>query len=218
MMIRRGVLGLAMLPFATKAWAQGSGQGSARVPADIAFTVLREGREVGTHTVAFRQDGDLLRVRSEVRIAVRLAGFTVFRYAHDTEEAWRGDRLVALDSRLDNNGRPGMCEARAEAGGIRLRGAGGEALLPPVAAPLTWWRSASLVPGVPLFDPRQGIAVSPELRRSTEGALQRVELVGGEGAEIFYDATRRWVGFATTGEDGSRVTYRAPGDGTRTRG
>jgi hypothetical protein len=200
MLVRRAVLGLALAPLvAARAGA---------APADLAFQVMREGREVGTHIVRFGAEGGLLRARSEVRVQVRLAGFTVFRYAHDTEEAWRGERLVALDSRLDNNGRAGACEARAEPGGIRLRGTAGEALLPPVAAPLTWWRAASLRPGVPLFDPRQGRPVSPELRRRPEGGGQRVTLIGGEGAEVLYDGAGRWVGFATTGEDGSPVTYR----------
>jgi hypothetical protein len=149
-------------------------QASGGVPADLAFVVVREGREVGTHTVRFRAEAGLLRARSEVRIVVRLAGIPVFRYSHDTEEAWRGDRLVALDSRLDNNGRPGLCEARAEAAGLRLRGTAGEALLPPIAAPLTWWRAATFAGGVPLFDPRHGLPVSPELRRRPEGAGQRV--------------------------------------------
>lgn len=208
MMLRRGVLGLVLLPgVALGPWAARA-QAPARVPADIAFVVVREGREVGTHTVRFRTEGGLLWARSEVRIVVRLAGIPVFRYSHDTEEAWRGDRLVALDSRLDNNGRPGLCEARAEAAGLRLRGTAGEALLPPVAAPLTWWRAATFAGGVPLFDPRHGQPVSPELRRRADGAGQRVTLVGGEGAEIVFDADWRWVGFATTGEDGSRVAYR----------
>jgi hypothetical protein len=210
MMVRRGVLGLA-LPFCA---AVGPGMARAQapggVPADLAFVVVREGREVGTHTVRFRAEAGLLQARSEVRIVVRLAGIPVFRYSHDTEEAWRGDRLVALDSRLDNNGRPGLCEARAEAGGLRLRGTAGEALLPPIAAPLTWWRAATFLGGVPLFDPRHGLPVSPELRRRPDGAGQRVTLVGGEGAEIVFDADRRWIGFSTTGEDGSRVTYRLP--------
>ena len=214
MMVRRGVLGLALFPGVAmgpgmaSAQAQAQAQVQRGVPADLAFVVMREGREVGTHTVRFRAEAGLLRARSEVRIVVRLAGIPVFRYSHDTEEAWRGDRLVALDSRLDNNGRPGLCEARAEAAGLRLRGTAGEALLPPIAAPLTWWRAATFAGGVPLFDPRHGLPVSPELRRRAEGAGQRVMLVGGEGAEIVFDAEGRWIGFSTTGEDGSRVTYR----------
>lgn len=198
--MRRGVLGLGLASvLTTRAGA---------VPADLAFSVIREGREVGTHTVRFREEAGLLRAVTEVRITVRLAGFVVFRYAHDAEESWRGQRLVALDSRLDRNGRTAACAARAEGDRLRLRGPVGEALLPAAAAPLTWWRAASLVPGVPLFDPREGRPVEPQLDRRAEAGGQRVTLTGGEGAVILYDAAGTWVGFETTGEDGSRVIYR----------
>jgi hypothetical protein len=199
MIPRRALLGVAISPFAPAALA---------APPDLAFKVLREGREVGTHIVRFRDEGGLLRARSEVRIAVTLAGFTVFRYSNDTDEAWRGDRLVALTSRLERNGRAMGCEARAEGGTIRLRGTAGDAVLPANAAPLTWWRAAAFAPGVPLFDPRDGKPVQPELRRRTENGGQRITLIGGEGAEIIYDGGGAWIGFATTGEDGSTVTYR----------
>lgn len=198
--MRRGVLGLGLASaLTTRAGA---------VPADLAFVVIREGREVGTHSVRFREEAGLLRAMTEVRITVRLAGFVVFRYAHDAEENWRGERLVALDSRLDRNGRTAACAARAEGDRLRLRGPVGEALLPAAAAPLTWWRAASLVPGVPLFDPREGRPVEPQLDRRAEAGGQRVTLIGGEGAVILYDAAGTWVGFETTGEDGSRVIYR----------
>lgn len=198
--MRRGVLGLGLASLLAKQ--------AGAAPADVAFVVIREGREVGTHTVRFRDDAGLLRAMSEVRIIVRLAGFVVFRYAHDTEEAWRGNRLVALDSRLERNGRAAASVARAEGDRLRLRGAAGEALLPAAAAPLTWWRAASLAPGVPLFDPREGRPVEPQLERRAEAGGQRVTLSGGEGAAILYDAAGTWVGFETTGEDGSRVIYR----------
>jgi len=197
-MTRRGLLaGLALLP-TTRAFAG---------PADIAFRVMREGAQIGTHAVRFREEGDLLRARTEMRIAVRLAGFTVFRFTQDTEEAWRADRLVALESRADRNGRAGACQARAEAAGLRLRGTAGEALLPPSAAPLTWWRAATLREDVPLFDVREGLPVSPRIERRAEGGGQRIRLIGGEGAEVLYDAAGNWIGFATTGEDGSTVRY-----------
>jgi hypothetical protein len=202
-MLRRPLLGLGLgvglLPLL--------GARALAAPAAIDFKVMREGREVGTHTVRFRDDGDLLRVRTEMRIIVRLAGFTVFRFTQDTEEAWRGERLVGLESRADRNGRPGACQAMAEGNAIRLRGSSGEALLPANAAPLTWWRAATLQTGVPLFDVREGRPVEPRLERRAEAGGQRIRLVGGEGAEVVYDAAGRWVGFATTGEDGSTVTY-----------
>lgn len=200
MIVRRALPGLALLPLLDR--------GARAAPSAIAFKVMRQGTQVGTHTVRFREEGDLLRARTELRIQVRLAGFTVFRFTQDTEEAWRGSRLVSLDSRADRNGRPGTCQAVAEAGGIRLRGTQGEALLPANAAPLTWWRAASLsAPGVPLFDVRDARPVAPELQRMPDRGGQRIRLIGGEGAEVVYDARGGWIGFATTGEDGSAVSY-----------
>ncbi|HZF78003.1 MAG TPA: DUF6134 family protein, partial [Acetobacteraceae bacterium] len=180
----------------------------AAAPADIAFRVVREGAPVGTHTVRFREGANgLLEARSEVRILVRLAGFTVYRYTHDTEEAWRGDRLVALTSRLDRNGRAGFAEARAEGGAILLRGSAGETRLPAEAAPLTWWRAASFAGG-PLFDPRDGGAVRPRIERLPAPAgLRRLLVQAADTAEVVHDSGGRWVGFSTRGEDGSTATY-----------
>lgn len=195
---RRGVLLGSML-----AWAAGA----SAAPAGITFKVLRAGSEVGTHSVRFRDEGAVLVAESAVRIQVRLAGFTVFRYTHDTTERWQDGRLLTLTSRLNRNGTEGFCEARATAAGIALRGTNGETVVPAEAAPLTWWRQASLRPGVPLFDPRRGEPVAPRLELSRADGGTRVRLVGGEGAEILYDASGQWVGFASTGEDGSAVSY-----------
>lgn len=176
-------------------------------PGAIGFRVIRGGSAVGTHVVRFRNEGPVLVAESEVRITVRLAGFVVFRYAHDTQERWQGARLQALTSRLDRNGTAGFCEVRAEGNGLLLRGTAGEARLPVTAAPLTWWRAATLTADLPLFDPRRGEPVAPELRRSAVAGGTQVRLIGGEGAEVLYDAAGTWVGFATTGEDGSAVRY-----------
>ena len=60
---------------------------------------------------------------------------------------------------------------------------------------------------VPLFEVREGRPVEPQLQRSAEGGGQRVRVIGGEGAEVLYDARGNWVGFSTTGDDGSAVRY-----------
>lgn len=193
---RRLLLAAALLPTAARA-----------APSDLGFRILRDGREVGTHQVVFRDQGGLLVVTSTLRIQVRLAGFTVFRFTQDTEEAWRGDRLAALESRSDRNGRTGFCAARGEAAGLRLRGADGEALLPPNAAPLTWWRLASFAEGVPLFEVREGRAVAPRIERLPAPSGRRFRVTAGESSEVLYDAAGAWSGFVTTGEDGSVARY-----------
>jgi hypothetical protein len=200
MLSRRLLFGLALVPaLAPRAGA---------APRDIRFLVQREGSDIGTHTVRFREEGGLLRARTEMRIEVKLLSFTVYRFSQDTEEAWRGERLVGLESRSDRNGTRGFCRAAAEAAGLRLRGTAGEALVAADAVPLTWWREASLAGDVPLFDVREGRVVAPRLVRSPAGGGQRIRVIGGEGAEVLYDAAGNWIGFATTGEDGSAVSYR----------
>ncbi len=194
--MRRAILAAGLWPLAAAAAA-----------ADLAFRVLREGREVGTHRVRFREAGGLLEVTSELRIQVRLAGFTVFRFTQDTEESWRGRLLVALTSRSERNGRTGFCEARETQGGLLLRGAEGETRLPRAACPLTWWRAESLAADVPLFEVREGRAVAPRIERAREGGGLLVRVIGAETNEVRYDAAGTWTGFATTGEDGSRAVY-----------
>lgn len=196
---RRGALALPMACLAATARA---------VPDGLNFRVLREGSPIGTHSVRFREmEGGRIGARSEVRIAVRIAGFTVYRYLHETDEVWAAGRLVGLSSRLDRNGKAGFAEARAEGDALLLQGSAGEARLPAHAAPLTWWRVASFS-GAPLFDPRDGQPVAPRIERLAASPGQtRLRLIGGEGAEITWDAAGTWIGFATTGEDGSAVTY-----------
>jgi hypothetical protein len=199
MVIRRTLLGASLLPLLARR--------AGAAPADIAFRVVREGSVIGTHTVRFREDDAVLRARTEIRVQVKLVGLTVYSFAQDTEEAWRDARLVALQSRSERNGHAGVCQADAEVDGLHLRGTAGQAVLPASACPLTWWRMANLTPGIPLFDVREGLPVAPRLERRAEGGLSRIRVIGGEGAVVTYDARGNWVGFATTGEDGSAVTY-----------
>jgi len=196
-MRRRAALAALLLPTLARA-----------APAGISFTIQRNGADVGTHLVRFRDEGPALLAISEVRITVRLAGFTVFRYENDTTERWVGDALAALDARVARNGRETVCTARRVANGIALRGATGEALLPPDSVPLTWWRAASLATPRPLFDPRRGEAVRSDVMRMRDAYGLKVRVAGTETFEAIYDAAGTWVGLSTQGEDGSTAIYR----------
>ena len=70
-----------------------------------------------------RRAAQELTARTEVDIAVRLAGITVFRLTHRFAETWAGDRLRLATSRYDRNGQ------RLRDGGAsrRQRGAGARA-------------------------------------------------------------------------------------------
>ncbi len=77
------------------------------VPADddvIAFDVIRDGRQLGTHIVRFEREGDTLRVVSDVDLRVGLGPLTLFRYEHDATEYWENNQLVRFESRTLKDG------------------------------------------------------------------------------------------------------------------
>ena len=201
MLGRRHALPLLMLPALPRPAAA-----AAALPAEYRFRVLREGSPIGTHRVSFAQAGNELTARTDVDIAVRLAGFTVFRLTHRFSETWAGDRLRLATSRYDRNGRASEMEARAEGNAVLVRGPDGAQRLPADAAPLTWWEPGRF--NRPLFDNSTGKPLRLQWARAPlPGGGVRWTATGDTEGEGTYAADGAWLGWRTKGEDGSAVTY-----------
>jgi hypothetical protein len=200
MLRRRALPLLAALPLAPRPAA-------AALPAEYRFRVLREGSQIGTHRVSFAGGpGNELTARTEVDIAVRLAGFTVFRLAHRFSETWAGDRLRLAASRYDRNGRVSEMEARAEGNAVLVRGPDGALRLPADAAPLTWWEPGRF--NRPLFDNSTGKPLRVQWARAPlPGGGVRWTGTGDTESEAAYAADGAWLGWRTKAEDGSTVVY-----------
>jgi hypothetical protein len=179
---------------------------AAALPAEYRFRVVREGSQIGTHRVAFASTGDELSARTDVDIAVKLAGITVFRLTHRFSETWAGDRLRSAASRYDRNGRVAEMEARAEGNAILVRGPEGALRLPADAAPLTWWNPGRF--NRPLFDNNTGKPLQVQWSRAPlPGGGVRWIATGDTESEGAYAADGTWLGWRTKGEDGSTVVY-----------
>lgn len=180
----------------------------ASLPAPLRFRILREGREIGTHRVSFTESGGGYVAQTEVDIAVRLAGITVFRFTHRFQESWAGPRLFSVASRQDRNGTVTEMSARAEGGAVLVEGPEGAARLPAEAAPLTWWDVARIEQRRPLFDNARG---KPLTLTWTRAALpnggRRWSCTGDKESAGEWAADGTWIGWSTKGDDGSQVTY-----------
>jgi Family of unknown function (DUF6134) len=180
-------------------------------PAEYRFRVLREGSQIGTHRVSFVPasgggGGQELTARTDVDIAVRLAGITVFRLTHRFAETWAGDRLRLATSRYDRNGRVSEMEARADGDAVLVRGPEGTLRLPAEAAPLTWWNPARF--NRPLFDNSTGKPMRVQWTRAPlPGGGTRWIATGDTDSEGTYAADGTWLGWRTVAEDRSTVTY-----------
>jgi hypothetical protein len=76
------------------------------IPANgvLDFAVMRQGSEIGYHRINFRRDDNRLIVDISVDTRVRILGVTVYRFVHQSQEIWEGERLVALKSETDDDG------------------------------------------------------------------------------------------------------------------
>ncbi len=93
------------------------------LPQDIHFDVHVAGSNVGHHTLTFTPGPgvDEMTVQVDVRIRVRLFFVTVFDYTQQTQEIWRGDRLVRFTSTtLDGDNRDEV-EAVQGADGLMVK-------------------------------------------------------------------------------------------------
>lgn len=196
---RRALPLLLCLPFLPESAA-------AAPPAEYRFRVVREGSQIGTHHVAIAVAGEELTARTDVDIAVKLAGFTVFRLTHRFAETWAGDRLRLATSREDRKGRVTEMEAHAEGNALLVRGPDGAQRLPADAAPLTWWNPGRL--NRPLFDNSTGKPLRVQWARApVPGGGARWTGTGDTDSEGVYAADGTWLGWRTKGEDGSLVVY-----------
>lgn len=185
-----------------------SGPALAIPPGGYRWRIIRDGTPIGTHRVTVT-GGDAARTAAtEVEIAVRLAGFTVYRYAHSFTETWEGPRLVALRSRSDRNGTPGTLTVRRDGDALIAEGGpDGTIRLPGNAAPLSWWDPSVLAR--PLFEASTGRPESTLAREGPPSGPVRWRLTAPPNSESTYDAAGNWTGYATRGADGSTVTYAA---------
>ena len=184
------------------------GVASAIPPGGYRWRILRDGSPIGTHRVMVGGTPEARTATTEVEIAVRLAGFTVFRYTHTFTETWDGTRLVALRSRSDRNGRAGALDVRREGDALIAEGGpDGRVRLPANAAPLSWWDPTVLTR--PLFEVTTGRPEPTLAHEGGPGSAGRWRLNAPPNSEATYDAALNWTGYMTRGDDGSAVTYAA---------
>jgi hypothetical protein len=184
-------------------------------PTDLSFDILRNGSVIGQHTTRFSTVGDHLVATIVIRILVRLVGIPVFRYEHDSREEWAAGRLVALDTRTNDDGDRVSVTARAEGDRLRVDGQAGRLLLAGDAIPTSYWNHA-LIAATTKIDTERGIPidlqVGPPAPDTVEVdgkpmATQRYEVTGKFDMTWWYLPSGEWAKLEFRGKDGTPITY-----------
>jgi len=180
------------------------------------FSVLYKGNRIGAHTVLYSSATGETRVNTEIRLLVKVAFFTVFKFNHRSEETWRAGRLMSLNSETVEHGETLHVEGAATPQGFRVVSKGG----PFVASAATLTSNSLWTPAVleqaTVVDAQHGGVIGVSTRKFADEQI----LIGGRqvratrytfitpylAGSIWYDTENLWV----RGEferDGSKIQY-----------
>ncbi|MFQ5958630.1 MAG: DUF6134 family protein [Alphaproteobacteria bacterium] len=159
-------------------------QGWARVPDGTAleYQVLRRGKEIGRHRVWFRYLDDRLQIETRVRVAVKFAFITVFRFELDGYETWRDGRLIAMRSTTNDNGERHAVRAVANGTTIDVEADGRKWSAPATSVPSSLWHR-DMVNGSPLLSVKLGKPLEVDIE---EVGRETVSARGGEVSATHY--------------------------------
>ncbi len=183
-------------------------------PPPLSFTVLRDGSPIGTHRLAFSRDGERVIVDITIRFEVKLAFITLFRYAHDAQETWEKGRLVAFDSRTNDDGTNFEVKARATEQGLVVESTGGHYTAPLDTVPSSYWH-VDMIRHPRVLDSQSGrmigLVATPtglgEVTAGGRGVPARLFRLSGEiSGELGYDMQDEWVRLSF-GARGSKIDY-----------
>lgn len=181
----------------------------------ITFRVMRGGREIGTHQVTLRRQGDALHAHVEIDLKVRFGFLTVFRYSHRSHEIWRAGRLIQLESWTDDDGTEQRVNARARGDALEVVGPSGRIMVPGDIIPTSYWH-AGLRHARQLLDTQRGRILNVAMTQvpgtqAVSAAGRRVParqftMAGDLRLDIWYSPGGAWVKLAFETR-GAQVTY-----------
>ena len=189
--------------------------GAAVADDSLAFTVVRDGDEIGTHEIEMKSNGDRMEVEIETDVAVKLAFITVYNFEHEGHEVWQGGRLVSYESRTDDDGTDKSLRARAAGEGLAVDGSAVKRTAPASVIPGSLWNRATVTQSK-LMNSLDGSEMAITVNDLGDedvvagGKTLRARhyaLTGDLQREVWYDSAGRLVKVQFSGSDGSDIQY-----------
>ena len=179
-----------------------AGPGTAQEARIWDFRVYLDDSAIGSHRFTLGKRGEESELLSEVRFDVKVLFFTAYRYAHRAAERWRGDCLVSLDARTDDNGRQLAVSRPALEGCVMSFAYWNPQMLRMPRLLNAQTGELETVSITALGD--DNIAV-----RGATVAAKRYRITGPKNPiELWYSASGEWLALDSTVEGGRRLRYR----------
>jgi hypothetical protein len=195
---------------------------SAAVRADqsaetIKFAVVRNGDQIGTHTIDLQRNGKDTLVQISTKVEVKIAFFTAYRFEHNESERWVNGQLMSMTSVTDDNGTVHKVNvaADAKADGLKVEADGKVTQVERDIVPASFWNAAILRQKVAL-NPQDGTVMPITVskvgteRLSVQGRptmATRYSIQTTYTQDVWYDDQGRLLKAQFHGSDGSIIWY-----------
>lgn len=212
------VVSLAFITMA-KSYAIGPAEAISAYGDTATYTIERNGKKIGKHTVSFANDAQGLTVNIVSDIKVRVLKIPVYSFYYESTEQWTDDRLQSIKSTVTEKGKTVTTQYQFNDGTATMTDTEGQQTTGEVNFGSNHWNNG-VVNEQQLFNTLTGRA-----NRVTVSAPQSERLIiGGKEidtthyiysdelqAEVWYDSVGRWVQLLFKGEDGSVIKYISDG-------
>lgn len=94
----------------------------AAAKASRTFRILRDGDDIGTHTLDAVSGPNGFEIDIRIRIAVKVLGITAYRYELDNREVWKDGRIVSVDSTVNDDGTSDRSNIKRKGDGLVVDG------------------------------------------------------------------------------------------------
>jgi hypothetical protein len=205
------ILGLATLPgVAMPAKAEA-------IPTDgrLDFTVYRDGDEVGSSEILFRQSGDQTEVDVVTEIVVTVAFVPVFRFEHEAHEVWKDGHLVSLVSQTNDDGTAHQLEVRESDASLDVVGDGVSSKAEMSIIPASLW-NPQIVEQSTILNSLSGEELAVQVAyigeeevavKGNQVPARHYSMTGQFERELWYDDDGVLVRIEFKGKDGSDIQY-----------
>ena len=181
----------------------------------LTFAVYRNGEAIGRHALAFRHDGPTLTVSTSIDFAVKLMGFTAYRYTHRAQEIWNGAAFLSVSAMTDDNGKKYAVRAQRSAGGLDVQRNAEHEAMPAGLLPTSHWNVRQIGQSS-LLNTQNGkearVQITPLGREKVKTAsgwidASRYRYAGDVAMDQWFDDRGRWVRTTFKASDGSAIEY-----------
>jgi hypothetical protein len=185
-------------------------------PETIRFAIMRNGDQIGTHTVEINRGPREITVNSATELTVKVLFVTAYHLQQTGSERWVNGKLVAFTSETDDNGTRHKLSVALKPAGLEVEADGKTSTVDKNLIPATLW-NPEMMKRTSVLDPQDGQVVpitvtdagAEELTFDARTVKARHYTIKGKFTQdVWYDERGRLVQSSLVAPDNSVILYK----------